>query len=106
MTEPHALDEISADRFREHQNQIFRVPLEDGFLELELTEVRGLKGDTPRQDRAPYSILFRGPSDIRLEQQTLALENKSMGQLVLFLVPLGPDPDDEESRMLYEAIFT
>ena len=103
---PPALDEISADRFKACEGQDFRIPTEDGEIALELAQVSSLKGDTPRKDRAPFSLLFYGPPNLQIEQQIVPLRNESFGELHLFLVPLGPDPDDPDRRMLFEAVFT
>ena len=52
--------------------------------------------------REVFSVLFRGPADLVLPQQTYALNNRDMGELALFIVPIGPD----EQGMCYEAVFT
>ena len=106
MSDAPALDKISAESFREQLNKPFSLKVQDGTVDLELREVRSLGGDTPREDKSPFSVLFRGPSDFVFEQQIVELENDGMGNLALFVVPLGPDLDDKEKRMLYEAVFT
>lgn len=102
-----SLGAFSAARFRDCLNDRFSVPLDDRDpIELELTEVKDLKTDSKREDANPFSLLFRGPSDIILQQQIVSMENPRLGVLGLFLVPVGPDPDDQERRILYEAVFT
>ena len=106
MSESPALDKLSVATFRPCQGQMFCLDAGDQTIELVLTSVSSLKGDTPREDKNPFSLLFHGPPDAYFEQQTVVLNNETLGELTLFLVPLGPDPDDEDRRMLYEAIFT
>jgi hypothetical protein len=52
--------------------------------------------------REVFSVLFRGPADKVLPQQTYAMNNQDMGELALFIVPIGPD----KKGMCYEAVFT
>ena len=106
MSQSLPLDELSADRFKPCEGQTFRIPTDGGTLELELTQVSSLKGDTPRKDKSPFSLLFRGPAGTHFEQQIVPLENETLGRLELFLVPLGPDLKDEGRSTLFEAVFT
>ena len=105
MTE-EPLEEISADRFRQALGQTFTIAIGDDAIEATLKEVSALKGDTVRQDRAPFSLLFRGPADVSIDQQICRIENEVVGEMHIFLVTLGPDLKDDERPMLYEAVFT
>ncbi len=51
--------------------------------------------------RAPYSIVFRGPSQPVLAQRIYRIEHAVLGSFELFIVPIGPD----QSGMRYEAVF-
>lgn len=74
--------------------------LDDG-LAMMLAEVTGLgHGASGRRD--PYSLVFRGPPAPILPQRIYRLRHEQMGDLELFLVPIGPDGEG----MRYEAIFT
>lgn len=99
---------LNADAFRRRLHDTFRVSVpgaEDGEqIEVELVDVAGLRGDTTRDDRSPFSLLFRGPEGLALEQAIYRFDNDEMGEMDLFLVCVGPDPDDR--RMRYEVIFT
>jgi len=69
---------------------------------LELVEVKSL-GEKPSNDRRePFSLVFQGPSLPMLTQQMYTLQNEHIGDLNLFLVPIGA----ESGRFVYEAIFT
>jgi hypothetical protein len=54
-------------------------------------------------DRVPFSLLFRAPGGDLLPQQTFAVRHPQLGELEIFLVPLGPGGD---GAMAYEAVFS
>lgn len=96
--------ELDAGAFRARLNDIFRIHLGDQVVEVELVDVAGLGGHSARQDRTPFSLMFRGPEGLALEQAIYRFENDEMAEMDLFLVCVGPDPDDRQMR--YEVIFT
>jgi len=57
--------------------------------------------DVPRQD--PFTLVFVGEVDAHLPQATYVLRHDAMGEVTIFLVPIGPEPDS--GRMRYEAVF-
>lgn len=94
---------LTADDFRPCAGTAFRVraPLPEP-IDLELAAVDELGKGRPG-GRRPFSLLFLGPpSDRYLMQGNCPLAHPAMGELDLFLVPLGPTP---ERRMKYEAVF-
>lgn len=94
---------ITMEDFEPCLNQNFEVKSEptDGF-ELELIQVKPLGEARPKKGyHQPFSLLFRGPMEPMLEQQLVELKNVTLGELALFLVPIGPDDDG----MLYDATF-
>ena len=97
------LSTITLEDFELCLGQTFRVKSEDAdSLELELTVVKTLaNNDPPAGFRQPFSLLFCGPLEPTLTQQLLQLDNSTLGELLLFLVPIGPD----ENGMLYDATF-
>jgi hypothetical protein len=97
------LNTITLEDFEPCLGQTFRVTPEnaDG-LELELTQVKPLgNAGLEAGVRQPFSLLFRGPLEPVLAQQLFRIENSNLGELALFLVPIGPD----ENGMLYDATF-
>lgn len=73
----------------------------DGGGTMVLAEITGLgHGALGRRD--PYSLVFHGPAQPVLPQRIYRLRQEQMGDLDLFLVPIGPDGEG----MRYEAIFT
>jgi len=53
-------------------------------------------------ERAPFSIVFRGPTDPVLPQRIYRFEHQDLGAFEIFIVPIGRDADG----VRYEAIFT
>ena len=51
--------------------------------------------------REQFSIIFRGPLGIFLQQQSYRMEHPQMGSFDLFLVPIRQDADG----FYYEAAF-
>lgn len=79
--------------------------LRDTDLALVLSGARehdqaGGRGPDGRQ-RRQFSLHFDGPLDQALPQGTYVLHHESLGDLDVFLVPLGPADD----TMRYEAAF-
>jgi hypothetical protein len=73
-------------------------------IELELIEATRLECRAPPGQplrREPFSLVFRGPVSPWLLQAIYPVEHARLGQLELFLVPIGPD----QHGMRYEAVF-
>ena len=67
-------------------------------LQLELISVTE-RHDSPRLEQ--FSLIFRGPATPLLAQGMCPMVHEKLGNVALFLVPIGPDPEG----MLYEAVF-
>ena len=50
----------------------------------------------------PFSMVFLGPSGDPLPQATYTVEHPDLGDIAIFLVPIGPD---RAGRQQYEAVF-
>lgn len=94
--------------FEPHVGDSFDLALADtdgGALRLALsetsesTEAGGLGPDG--QTRQQFSLFFSGPVERVLPQGTYAMRHTDLGDLHLFLVPLGP----QGGAMRYEAAF-
>jgi hypothetical protein len=98
-------DWLTYEMFRDRVGERFHVAVGDQAVELELaeaTESTEAGGPGPDgQERQQFSLVFRGPASAVLQQGTYQVTNAGMGELDLFLVPLGPDGDS----MQYEAAF-
>ncbi len=89
------LDKLNKDVFSQCLHQKFLIHVADSEpLETELVEVRALIAPDDAPDRRqPFSLVFRGPAELSLEQGVFHLENETLGELDLFLVTIGPDQE-------------
>ena len=89
--------------FRQHVGTKFGVRVETPRpLELELAEVVGYRpqsNEVTGMER--FSLYFYGPGDIMLGQGSYTLEHPAMGELLLFIVPIGRD----DRGFRYEVVF-
>lgn len=98
------LESLSAETFRGCLNQTFHIETGEETIAAELVEVEAIKSHSRREDKAPFSVLFQGPLEKPLPQRIYRLSNDALGELEIFLVPLGPDA--EGKAMIYESVFT
>jgi hypothetical protein len=93
------LENLKLNSFSEVLNTKFRAHIsDDKNVELELVEAKEI-GSNQRQER--FTLLFRGPLDVPLEQRTYKIEHDRVGSFDLFIVPVGIN----ESGRDYEAVF-
>ena len=94
---------LTEAEFSKHVNTVFRLKLnEEATADLELVLVKGYltnPGDQEGMER--FSVFFKGPGKPFLPQHTYALSHEGMGDIELFLVPVGQDGDG----FRYEAVF-
>ncbi len=97
------LDKLTKDHFEKYLNSIFSIQFQPEInLDAELIGVKGLGGDTDLE-RQPFSITLRtDQKDQYYSQATFVVKHPEMGDLTLFLSPLGPD----KAGMLYEGVFS
>lgn len=97
------LESFTLATFQGREGEPFQVTLNDGaLLDLELVEVTAYNATGWRPgSRAPFSLLFRGPREPLLPQQTYPMRHQTIGAFALFIVPLGPD----QEGLLYQAVF-
>lgn len=92
------------EEFRRHIGTKFGVRVETPRpFELELIEVKSYNpqsGEVTGMER--FSLYFNGPSDIMLKQGTFTFDHPELGELVLFIVPIGQD----ERGFQYEVVFS
>jgi len=89
---------LTSKMFAECLNTVFELQSSSGNLPLKLIEVMDLN-HSPRLEQ--FSLIFSGPMTPVLPQRIHALRHEKLGELNLFLVPVGPD----EQGMRYEVIF-
>lgn len=90
----------TADAFAPHLNDVFTVKAPGGAMALTLAQVRRL-GQALR-DGGAFSLLFVAPREPVLPQAIYPVSHSGLGQLEIFLVPIGP----VEGGLGYEAVFT
>ena len=96
------LESVTAETFLPHEGSEFEVRDSGVPIVLRLTEVRSLghQAHAPRVD--PFALEFSGPSQPLLEQRIYSLAHAALGDLEIFLVPIGVDP---AGGLRYEAVF-
>lgn len=97
---------LTFDLFETRVGEQFVVSAEDVPpvpMELvEATEGTDHGGTGPEgQQRLQFSLLFAGPLEPTLPQAIYTVDNEALGQVDLFLVPIGPDG----GLMRYAASF-
>lgn len=87
--------------FGPHVGDTFASTLGDGTrLDLELTECEAMP-DRPGWAEG-FTLLFTEPTGVVVDQQQHHLAHPQLGELTLFLVPIGQD----ESGTAYEAVVS
>jgi hypothetical protein len=69
-------------------------------VELTLTEVEPLR-NYAKLKREPFSLLFTTTGDFVLPQRLYGLRHGTLGQMTIFLVPIGRQGD----TTTYQAVF-
>jgi len=90
--------------FADRVGEAFEAPDAEQVLELVETAEGGAPGGAgpDGQVRNQFSLYFAGPLDRAMPQGVARLVHDELGELGLFLVPLGP----EQEAMRYEAAFS
>ncbi len=102
MSQSISLADLTADHFEPLVGQGFRVrhPEHEETLTLERLE----RKNAPIMGRIPFSLFFRGESQtVLLNQHIHPMDQESLGQLEIFLVPIGRNPDGTHE---YQAVFS
>ena len=94
------LDELTADLFQAHLNDVFQMRSDEQVIDVTLISVDRL-GPEPGLTRQPFSLVFRGPCVPAWPQQICGLFHSNLGEFDIFFVPIGPDP----LGLRYEAVF-
>jgi hypothetical protein len=100
------LDWLTFDLFEGRVGETFEVNVtEEQVVPLELAEaIESTEAGGPGpdgQERLQFSLVFTGPGETVLQQGTYRVSHADLGELELFLVPLGP----KSGGMQYEAAF-
>ena len=96
------LESFTVDTFAGRIGERFLVrAVTDETTELELVEAAEVGPPPQSGQRAPFSLVFRGPADPVLPQAIYEFAHDELGALEIFIVPIGRD----ESGTSYEAVF-
>ena len=101
MTKTLALNELKDTDFKPLINQTFTA-IQSDSPSFELLEVSLLGNEPVNGERQAFSLLFRSKNTSSPQQSIYQLNHEELGELEIFLVPIGPD----QQGMLYEAVFT
>ena len=94
---------ITHNHFEACRDATFQLRTGDGgVVDLKLTSVDVRDPAPPDGGRQGFSLVFEGPAEPLLPQQTYQVANAEIGELEIFLVPIGQDA--ESTR--YEAVFS
>lgn len=91
--------QISYDSYKETMGQSYL--LKGHELSLCLTEVSTQRISDPWES---FSLLFQATEEFSLEQGTYTLQHDSLGELEIFLVPVGTSAENP-SLMEFESVF-
>ena len=97
---------LTFDLFAGREGESFEVS-GDGVAAVAMELADAVEGSEPGgagphgEQRNQFSLFFRGPTERALPQGIYRLAHSELGELELFLVPLGPDGEG----MRYEAAF-
>ena len=101
------LESFTVAMFADRVGDQFTVSTEAGELDAELIEATALTRTSGHEletpgERAPFSLVFLGPSDPVLPQAVYRFAHDALGDFEIFVVPIGRD----EGGVSYEAVFT
>lgn len=84
-------------------NQLFILELNaSSTCQLELISIDKHPGNATVADHEAFSVIFRGENNPVLDQQIYRIKHDTLGDMELFIVPIGPD----DKGMCYEAVFS
>lgn len=95
------LEKLQRSDFDKHLDQVFTLAAGEGELALRLVEASPMGQTAADAEREPFSLVFRGPSDVPLSQGVFEFKHPEFGPISLFLVPIGPDGEG----LCYEVVF-
>lgn len=96
------LEKLSAADFSPLLNNKFHIYFNPSLPStVELIEISEKKTSSAEAGRQPFSIIFRGPKDKIWPQGMYKINHQSLGEMQLFIVPIGPD----DEGLCYEAVF-
>ena len=96
------LASVTADDFEQHTGSTFRLADGGEGSELRLESVRRSGRRHEEGGREGFALLLSGSVNAPLSQGTHRLQHEQMGELEIFLVPVGVSGE----TFTYEAVFS
>jgi hypothetical protein len=87
--------------FRVNPKSAATVPLK--LVKAEAYACLSGAASAPDAANEKFSLLFRGPADQPLSQDTYSFDHKALGQFTMFIVPVGAESAD--GKRFYQAVF-
>lgn len=93
---------LTRSDFTSHRDTAFALSAADPPMDLTLHAVNDLPAaDAAAGHEHQFALVFRGPAEPVLRQQTVELQHPTLGPIALFLVPVR----QTETHTHYEAVF-
>ncbi len=88
--------------FQTNVGSEFAMPFDNGTTLVLTLDKLDERCDLDGQGLENYSLFFSAPDSFPLSQGTYSMGHEQLGQLYLFLVPIGR----EQQRMFYQAVIS
>lgn len=101
------MSNLTYDEAKKAEGQTFKIVTADNY-EVELTLQRVMprdsaRGNVPGGTRDPFTLIFKGAPGHYCEQDTYTLQNQTLGNQQIFIVPVECDGATE--TYTYQAVF-
>ena len=98
------LDQVTLESFAPHRGSTFTIDAGGGRVFVVRLEEVNAGRPAPRGPGRPqpFSLIFVEPAGTYLPQAIYRVVQETLGDLDVFLVPIGPGPD---GGMRFEAVF-
>jgi len=86
----------------------FMIHTQAGLIDVQLNEATELpRGNRPEQFRTPLSLIFIGPPDVALLQDTYLIEHPALGRHQWCMVPVssGSPASIDDNKRYYQILF-
>ena len=99
------IGDVTVETFEGREGDVFAVRFEDGAYDLTVAAVERPPGDWGRSDmREPFSVTLHGEPTHVLPQGLWTLSHGELGDIQLFVVPIGPT--DDGAAQQYQVVFS
>lgn len=96
------LDKLTLDDFQPLLEDTFSVHAGEQAAEFRLVAAHPVGKGRTNGRRAPFSLTFQAPPEVKPVEGTYRLEHNQLGTLEIFLVPVAGDQEGTD----FEAVFS